>query len=155
MHTKLPVEHIIESSLVALGFEMVACYFTSYRNTLGLRVFIDHPKGIAVGDCERASKQIMATLNVEAPTLGPYTLEVSSPGLDRPLVTLAHYQRFIGHLVHVKLRESQDGRKNFSGKLLNVIDDKITLLLEKEETIVLPFEHIEKANLIPEVRFKS
>jgi ribosome maturation factor RimP len=153
------LEKIIAAVLTALGFEMVSCSLYSYQQNTRLRVLMDGPTGVTVGDCERASKQIYAVLAVEAPTAAQYALEVSSPGLDRPLLTLNHYQRFIDHQVRIKLYESIGDRKNFAGKLLSATAgqteglDQIEILVEGE-TLSLKLENIEKANLIPEVRFK-
>ncbi len=152
MHLASPIEQAVAASVTALGFEMLSCTVFSFRNNTALRILIDHPAGVKISDCERVSRQISATLNVEQPSAAQYTLEISSPGLDRPLITLAHYQRFIGHPVHIRLYEALDGRKNFSGKLLNAANDQIDIEVDGQ-SLALPLKNIEKANLIPEVRF--
>jgi ribosome maturation factor RimP len=147
------VENIVETAVTALGFEMVSCTLSSYQQNSSMRVLIDSPNGVTVGNCERVSRQIYALLAVELPTASEYALEVSSPGLDRPLTKLAHYERFIGCLVRIKLREALNDRKNFTGQLLSASKDKIEIL-DDGQTFTLNFENIEKTNLIPEVRFK-
>ncbi len=114
-----------------------------------MRVFIDSPQGVTVEDCTAVSRQISAILDVENPIHGQYDLEVSSPGLDRPLVTPAHYQRFLGKRARIKLRQPLDGRRNFAGELLAIEDDTVTIMVDGE-TFALVLSNIEKANLVPE-----
>jgi ribosome maturation factor RimP len=111
-------------------------------------VYIDTPDGVNVDDCERASRQISSALDVDDPIPGQYMLEVSSPGLDRPLFTAEHFQRFSGN--HVKLRVSPplDGRRNFSGVLVGMRDDAVVVVQDDEE-VEVPLQHIEQARLVP------
>lgn len=113
-----------------------------------LRIFIEKETGIGVEDCENVSRQVSAVLDVEDPISGEYTLEVSSPGMDRPLFTLDHFKRYVGEHVSLRLRTAFDGRRNFSGKLTAVEDDEVVLLIDAEEYI-LPFELIDKAQVVP------
>lgn len=113
-----------------------------------LRIFIEKEAGVGVEDCENVSRQVSAVLDVEDPISGEYTLEVSSPGMDRPLFTLDHFTRFVGEHVSLRLRTAFDGRRNFSGKLTAVEDDEVILLIDAEEYI-LPFELIDKAQVVP------
>lgn len=135
---------IIES----LGYQCWGIEFISQGKHSLLRVFIDHAKGIGVEDCEVVSKQVSAILDVEDPIPYEYTLEVSSPGMDRPLFTLEQYEQFVGEMVKVKLRSLFDGKRNFVGILQGVEDQQIVLRVENEEYL-LPIELVDKANIEP------
>lgn len=113
-----------------------------------LRIFIEKEAGIAVEDCENVSRQVSSVLDVEDPIAGEYTLEVSSPGMDRPLFTLEQYARYVGENVSLKLRVAFEGRRNFAGALTAIENDEIVLLVDSEEYI-LPFELIDKARVVP------
>src|SRR5690606_12536780 len=89
-------------------------YLTQGRYTT-LRIYIDGPEGVSLEDCEKVSRQVSAVMDVEDPIDGEYTLEVSSPGLDRPLFTEAHYARYVGETVSLRLRIAQAGRRRFKG----------------------------------------
>ena len=132
-----------------LGYEFVGLEYFSGSSPAILRIYIDHEQGITVDDCAAVSRQVSAVLDVEDPIAGEYTLEVSSPGMDRPLFIAAHYQQFIGNKIKCKLRMPQDGRRNFAGKLLEASDDKIVLSVDNDE-FELFIEDIEKANIVPQ-----
>jgi ribosome maturation factor RimP len=110
--------------------------------------------GIGIDDCERASREISALLDVEDPIPTAYTLEVSSPGSDRVLRTRAHFDRFAGSRVHVELKAPRDGRKRYTGTLRSVSDTGIELEVDRQP-VAVPFDEIEKARLAPEVRVPS
>lgn len=118
------------------------------RQTL-LRIYIDKLGGVVVEDCEKVSRQVSSLLDVEEPIMGQYTLEVSSPGMDRPLYTLSQFEQFVGEQVAVKLSRSFENRKKIKGKLTSVEGDEIVILVEDEE-FVLPIEWVDKANVIPD-----
>ncbi len=142
---------LVASAVEPLGYELLGVEHLSQGRHSVLRVFLDSPEGITLDDCERASRQISAVLDVEDPIRGQYTLEVSSPGVDRPLFTADHYRRFQGQPVSVRLRMPLDGRRKFSGVIAGVEDD--TLILadpESGETWRLALDDIEKANLVPQ-----
>ncbi len=146
------LQTLLTPTVTALGYELIGVERLS-RGRSGsqlLRVFIDKLDGVTIKDCETVSYQISGVLDVEDPIQGQYTLEVSSPGLDRPLVTQAHFARFIGHQVHIRLTRPIAERRNFSGTLLRVEDDEIVVLAEQTE-YNLPYEQIDKARLIPEI----
>mgnify|MGYP006151704523 FL=1 len=113
-----------------------------------LRIYIDREEGIAVEDCERVSRQSGAVLDVEDAISGEYVLEVSSPGMDRPLYELAQYERYIGEDVSLRLRFPYDGRRNFKGRLVGVDGDEIILVVADTEYL-FPVEGIDKANVVP------
>jgi ribosome maturation factor RimP len=115
-----------------------------------LRVYIDKENdGINVDDCAAVSHQISGVLDVEDPIAGEYTLEVSSPGMDRPLYTLEQYEQFKGHKVSIKLRLAFEGRRNFKGMLNGVEGDDILLVVDEDE-FLLPIDLIDRAQVIPQ-----
>ena len=103
---------------------------------------------VAIEDCERVSRQASSVLDVEDVINGEYTLEVSSPGMDRPLYELAHYQRYVGEDISLKLRFPYEGRRNFKGRLTGIDGDEIVLVVTDHEYL-FPLEGIEKANVVP------
>ena len=116
-----------------------------------LRIFIetDTEKGIDVEDCARVSRQVSSILDVEDPITGEYHLEVSSPGLDRPLFSLAQYQAYVGSIVSLRLRVPFDGRRKFKGQLVGVENDDIVVRVDQEEYL-LPIDLIDKGNIVPQ-----
>lgn len=136
------------SSIVnAMGYEFVGAYM---RGGV-LQLFIDKEQGVGLDDCSRVSRQVSAMLDVENPIQGRYILEVSSPGLDRPLFELAHYAKQLNKRIKVHLHAPINNRRKFVGVLLGIVDNDIHLLVDEKE-IVLPFSEIEKANVIADVR---
>lgn len=133
----------------AMGYEFVGCELQKQNRHSMLRIFVDTENGVTVDDCTKVSRQVSAMLDVEDPIEGKYTLEVSSPGLDRPLFEIAHYRKFVGSQIKVRLYAPIEGRRNFVGVLLRVEEANISLLVEQTE-LVLPFSNIEKAKLIPD-----
>jgi ribosome maturation factor RimP len=140
---------IVTPVVESLGYELVLLEFAGATRHGTLRLFIDSPGGITVSDCERVSREIAAVLDVEDPIATPYQLEVSSPGLDRPLVTPAHFQRFIGETVKVQLWAARDNRRRYVGVLVAADEQGIELTLP-EGRVQLPYENIERARLVPD-----
>src|SRR5688500_5937593 len=141
------LQKIVEPIVKALGFQLWGIeYLGQGRHTL-LRIFIDKEGGINIEDCAEASRHISSILDVEDPISSEYTLEVSSPGLDRILFTQEQLQAHIGDVIKVRLTESFAGRRNFSGQLKNIVDDEIVLIVGEEE-FTIPYELIEKANVV-------
>lgn len=140
-----PVVTGLARGLECLGVD----YSPSFGNSL-VRVYIDAAeRGITVEDCEAVSREISATLDVNDPIQGQYTLEVSSPGLDRPLFTPQQFARFIGSEVKLSVGLPVDGRRRFRGPILAVAGDKITL--QQDGTpIQIVHANIQKANLVAE-----
>lgn len=141
----------LQSIATAMGYEFVGCELKSQGRASVLRVYIDSESGITVDDCSKVSRQVSAMLDVEDPIQGEYSLEISSPGLNRPLFELAHYQKQIDKRIKVHLRVPLEGRRGFVGTLLRVENSNIHLLVDAEEK-VLPFSDIEKANVIADIR---
>ncbi len=130
-----------------LGFELHGLEFVQAGRHSTLRVYIDHEDGISVDNCADASRQISAILDVEDPITNEYDLEVSSPGVDRPLFKQDHYEKAKGEEVRVRTKLPQDGRRNFKGDLVAVSSDMITLKSDGEEHLIM-LSNIERANII-------
>lgn len=141
------IHQLIEPTVSALGVELWGVEYLSQGRHSVLRVYIDREEGgVTLDDCERVSRQVSAILDVEDPIAGEYTLEVSSPGLDRPLFEAAHYLRFTGHEVRLQLRTPLEGRRRLKGVIRAVSDDVLSLEFEGE-TIEFPLTQIERARL--------
>jgi ribosome maturation factor RimP len=138
---------LIEPIVAQLGYELVGIEFDARVRVL--RVYIDQASGIVVDDCSRVSYQLSGMLDVEDPIPGQYQLEVSSPGIDRPLFTLTHFQRFIGSVASIHLRRPVGNRRRVKGRLAGVEGDDI-LVEEETGTLRLPFDAIDRARLVPE-----
>ena len=150
MATKLEqLESLIEPVVSGLGFELWGIEYLSQGRHTVLRIFIDSEEGILIDDCAAVSRQLSGVFDVEDPVSGEYSLEVSSPGMDRPLFTLEQYQRYIGHRVQIKLRVPFDGRRKFAGLLKGVEDDEIVIEVDSHEYL-LPIDTIDKANIVPQ-----
>lgn len=133
-----------------MGYELVGVQWHGRGGTSGLvRIYIDHPDGIRLDDCSAVSRQLGALLDVEDPVPGRYDLEVSSPGLDRPLLTLAHFERFVGHKARLKLTEKLQDRRRLEGVLAGV-QGEVILLDVGGEGYAIPFRIIDTANLVAE-----
>lgn len=115
-----------------------------------LKIYIDRESGVGIEDCARVSRQVSSLLDVEDPIKGEYTLEVSSPGLDRRLFNLDQYAAFKGAQVNIRLKRPYEGRRKYSGQLRGIEGDEVILGRDEEE-ILFPFEEIERANLVPQV----
>lgn len=144
----MDLKNLIEPTIEQLGYELSDLELPIGGRDGVLRVFIDKPEGIAVEDCEVVSRQLSAILDVEDPLPGHYTLEVSSPGLDRKLTKPEHFQRFTGETIRVKLRFPLDGRRNFRGALRTADDEKIEVEVDGE-LHSLQLSTIESARLVP------
>ncbi|MEP1384342.1 MAG: ribosome maturation factor RimP [Paraglaciecola sp.] len=139
---------MLTSPVEALGFEMVGVEFIRAGKHSTLRIYIDHPDGIGVEHCAEVSHQASAVLDVEDPISTEYNLEVSSPGMDRPLFKEAHYQVCLGEVVSVKLKIPMGDRRNYKGKVLGCEAGNLTLEVDNQ-THVLAIANIEKGNLVP------
>ena len=141
---------LLEPSVRGLGYELVGVELNPSGERSILRVFIDRDEGISIGDCERASRQIGAILDVEDPVPASYVLEVSSPGLDRPLLTEAHFVRFAGCTIRLRTVEPMDGRRGWTGRLVGCSKGSV-VVREGDEDWTIPLDLVGKANLVPEV----
>lgn len=142
--------NLIESVVVGLGYECIGVEYNPHPKHGTLRVYIDSDVGIMLDDCTKVSRQLSAMLDVEDPVLGDYHLEVSSPGLDRPLVKPEHFQRFNGCIAQLHLIRAIEGRKRITGQLAGV-KEKIVLIVEDEHIYEIPFQAIKRARLVPDL----
>ena len=141
------IRKIVEPVVAALGFQLWGIeYMGQGRHTL-LRIYLDKEGGINIEDCAEASRHISSILDVEDPISSEYTLEVSSPGLDRVLFTLEQMKQYAGSTVKLRLRENFEGRRNYSGILKDVLNDELVVQAGDSE-YVFPYELVEKANVV-------
>jgi len=143
------LQELIEPGVVALGVELWGIEYISQGRHNTLRIYIDSENGIDVDDCARVSHQVSGVLDVEDPITGQYTLEVSSPGMDRPLFTLEQFAAYAGSQVQVRLRVAFEGRRKFKGLLNGVEGDDVLVVVDNEEYL-LPIDYIDRANVIPQ-----
>ncbi|MBY8966483.1 ribosome maturation factor RimP [Algiphilus sp.] len=139
---------LLEPTVEAAGFELVHVEFVSGSNAV-LRLYIDSPGGIEIADCEAVSRDVSALLDVEDPLPGAYQLEVSSPGLDRPLTKAEHFERFLGEDIRIWLREACEGRRKFKGRLSAFAGGTLTLDCDDIQ-LEVQLEDIEQARLVPQ-----
>jgi ribosome maturation factor RimP len=137
---------LIEPLLARLGYELVELEYAAGRTQAVVRIFIDKPEGVGVDDCEQASREVAALLDVDDPIPTAYTLEVSSPGFDRVLRTPAHFERFVGSRIFVELKAPRAGRRRYTGTLEAVGDMGIELEVDKQK-VEVAFGEIGKARL--------
>jgi len=142
--------NLLEPAINALGFRLWGIeYIPQGRHSL-LRVYLDKEGGVDIEDCALASRQISSILDVEDPISGEYTLEVSSPGLDRTLFSLDQFNEYLGWHVTLRLTENFDGRRKFTGQLKAIVDDEVLIIIGDEE-YTIPYELVEKASLVSQV----
>jgi ribosome maturation factor RimP len=139
---------LLAPTVERLGYELADLEVRLGGKNGLVRLFIDSPEGIGLDDCARVSRAVSALLDVEDPVPGNYNLEVSSPGLDRKLRKVEHFQRFIGQIVKVKLRFPLEGRRRFRGKLLSADDENIVVEVDGE-SYSLALATIDTARLVP------
>jgi ribosome maturation factor RimP len=159
------VETLIEMltpAVTACGFELWGIEFFQQGRHSVLRVYIDgesaradaadgeasEGRGVSVENCSAVSHQVSGVLDVEDPIAGEYTLEVSSPGWDRPLFTLSQYERFIGAVAGIRLTAPLNGRRKFTGPIQGVTATDVQVLVD-DVTVSIPFMSIDKANIVP------
>ncbi len=145
------LEALIEPVVTGLGCELWGVERLAQGKYSLLKIFIDADKGIDVEDCARVSRQVSSLLDVEDPFKGKYTLEVSSPGLDRRLFKLEQFEVFKGARVKLRLRKPYEGRRKFIGLLCGIEEEDVVFRSNDDEEILFPFGEIERANIIPEI----
>ncbi|WP_133127567.1 ribosome maturation factor RimP [Legionella nagasakiensis] len=141
------IEKLINPVIEDLGYILWGCEYLAQGKHSLLRIYIDHEDGIGIDDCERVSRQISALLDVEDPIPGNYRLEVSSPGIPRPLFYGWQYKQYIGEDVQIKLLKSIGGKRKFSGKIV-AADENILILNVNHDHQEFLISNIVKANLI-------
>jgi ribosome maturation factor RimP len=142
------IQALLQPTVEALGFAIWGLeYLSQGRNTL-LRLYIDGENGVTVDDCARVSRQVSSILDVEDPIRGEYTLEVSSPGMDRLLFQWEQYPEYVGEWIEVRLRVPFDGRRKFKGTLKGIEGEDIVIQVDDEEYL-LPHSSIDRAQVKP------
>jgi ribosome maturation factor RimP len=144
---KESIGSIIERVAAREGLEVVHWETTGPRNHFVLRIYIDKPGGITHADCEVVSNHVGTLLDVEDLIPHQYTLEVSSPGIERGLYKPADYERFAGNRVRLKTSESINGQRNFRGKLLGINQDAVSLEADGVGRVEIPYDKIARANI--------
>jgi ribosome maturation factor RimP len=141
---------MLAPAVAACGFELWGIEFFPQGKRSCLRIYIDGPEGVTVDGCAMVSHQASGILDVEDPVAGEYTLEVSSPGWDRPLFSLSQYERFVGGEVLLRLLAPLNGRRRYKGVLQQVQGETLELLSEGQ-VVLVPFAQVDKANVVPNV----
>jgi len=147
--SSVKLTNLLKPLVEDLGYEFVGLEHSSNPKNPALVIYIDKQEGIAVEDCEKVSREAAALLDVEDPIPGRYNLEISSPGLDRPLFTLEQFDQFTGEVAQVSVYAPLDGRRKFKGKILGTEEQRIRLELESEE-VLLDVDNVVKARLVPD-----
>jgi ribosome maturation factor rimP len=142
------LQELLQGSVEDLGCELWGIECQRVGRYLTVRLFIDKEGGVTVEDCANVSRQVSAVLDVEDPIADKYNLEVSSPGLDRPLFTLNQFERYLGQEILLHLRIPVADRRKWQGQLAKIENDMITLIVDGKEQ-VLAFGNIQKANVVP------
>ncbi len=140
---------LIEPLVESIGYELVLLEYVPQGRSAIVRLYIDREEGVGLDDCAAVSREVAALLDVEDPVTVPYELEVSSPGLDRPLAKPAHFDRFTGYEAKVDLAIPLEGRKRFIGKICGTSEQGVLLEVEKVE-VELAFSAIARARLVPD-----
>ena len=144
----IKLRQLLQPVVEALGCQLWGLELQAGGKTKLLRIYIDNADdGVGIEDCEKVSRQASAVLDVEDAINGEYILEVSSPGMDRPLYELSQYEQYIGEDISLRLRFPYEGRRNFKGRLSAVDGDEIVVVVTDHE-FLFPVEGIEKANVV-------
>lgn len=137
---------LLEPAVAGMGCELVGIVYRGNPRNALLRLYIDKPGGVDLDDCTRVSRHVSGVLDVEDPISTQYTLEVSSPGLDRPIFKSEDYNRFAGEKVRLRLQAPLDGRRRLAGVLRGLQGDEV-VVEENGIEINVPLSQIDKANL--------
>jgi ribosome maturation factor RimP len=149
------IANLLSPTVRALGLELLGAEYLPAPGSATLRLYIDVPEAeqatrlVGIDDCETVSREVSARLDVEDPITGNYTLEVSSPGIERPLFTVAQFVRHRGESAKVALRLPQEGRRRLQGPIVRVEGEAIVFLVDNAEMTVA-FENIDKARIMPD-----
>ncbi|MEH6608760.1 MAG: ribosome maturation factor RimP [Halioglobus sp.] len=144
------IHQLLEATVEAMGFDLWGLEHISQGRHSVLRVYIEAEQGISVDDCVAVSHQVSAVLDVEEPIAGEYTLEVSSPGMDRLLFKLEQYSSYTGEVIDLRLRSPFEGRRKFKGILKGTEGEDIVVQVDNHE-FLLPHSAIEKARIEPRI----
>jgi len=141
------IEEIAERVCADYGIELVHVEIAGSNKSPTVRITIDKPEGITHEDCANASNAVGTVLDVEDFISSAYTLEVSSPGLERELYKLSEYEKFAGSLAKMKTREAVNGQRNFRGRIIGIEDESVIFDDKTNGRVSVPFAIIKKANL--------
>ena len=141
---------MLEPVVTALGYEMLGIEYFRQKDGSMLRLYIDNDAGITIDDCTRVNHQVIGVLDVHDPIKEKYFLEISSPGLDRPLFTLEQFQRFTGEKVKMKLREKIEDRRKIKG-VIKAVEETAVLISDDGVDYLIPADAIDSAHLVPEL----
>ncbi|MFK5914567.1 MAG: ribosome maturation factor RimP [Woeseiaceae bacterium] len=147
------ITELLRPSVEALGYELVGIEHLPMGHHTVLRVYIDSPDGITVTDCSKVSHQVSGVLEVEEPIKNAFTLEVSSPGIERPLFNLEHFKKFVGSKVQLKLYHAVEGRRKITGLIESVENSEIVIDdPENKTSFQFQIDDIDKANLVMDIK---
>ena len=147
MTRKDAIYELLKPQVTTLGYELYDVDFEKAGKKRILTVYIDRKEGISLEDCEKVSREISAFLDAADPIAETYTLQVSSPGLERKLTRLKHYRAVVGEMIDLKLFEAIDGQKQLCAVLRFVDNEKIVVQEGDAEPLTIPFKSIAKASL--------
>ena len=142
------LDDLVKPVVEAMGCELWGIERIALGRHSTLRIYIDAERGVDIEDCAKVSRQVSSLLDVEDPIIGEYTLQVSSPGLDRRLFRPEHYVAYMGEQVRIKLKRPFEGMRKYTGQLRGIDGDEVVLQQEGVE-ILFPLEEIERANIVP------
>lgn len=141
------IEQLLKPLIEEMGYELWGCEYLAQGKHSVLRLYIDQSEGIDVDDCQKVSHEVSAILDVEDPITSHYSLEVSSPGIPRPIFNYEQYQRYIGNAVQIKLYQPFEGRRKYVGTIVSA--DETTLVLHVDDAAKhFAVSNIVKANLV-------
>ena len=141
------VTELIAPTVAALELQLWGVEHLQQGKMSLLRIYIESDEGITIENCEKVSRQVSAIFDVEDPIAGEYTLEVSSPGIDRPLFTTEQFKQYEGSEVNLRMQSPVEGRRKFIGKIVKVAGDVITLLVDGTEYDIVQSD-VEKATIV-------
>ncbi|MEI2455602.1 ribosome maturation factor RimP [Lysobacter firmicutimachus] len=156
------IAEMLAPTIASLGVELLGIEYLPAPGSATLRLYIDvpaaeldatpegqEPRSVTIEDCEAVSREVSAQLDVEDPISGNYNLEVSSPGIDRPLFTIEHYRRFAGETAKVGLKLPHEGRRRLQGEILGVEGEQVAFAVDGVRFAV-PFSNIDKGRIVPD-----
>ncbi|SIN94545.1 ribosome maturation factor RimP [Sulfurivirga caldicuralii] len=142
------IEQLVRPTIEEMGMEFWGCEYVPVGGRATLRIYIDKPGGVTVDDCADVSYEVSGILDVEDPIANAYNLEISSPGLDRPLFNREQFERFRDETVAVRTHDPVMGRRKFKGPITDVNEDGIAMEVDGE-TYEIDYDNIDKANVVP------
>jgi len=140
------IENLVAPVIETMGFDFWGCEYLAAGKHSTLRIYIDKPGGVTVDDCGDVSRQVSAIMDVEDPISNAYMLEISSPGIDRPLFKPKQFEANVGQLIKLRTSSPILGRRNFKGTLLEASEEQVIIEVDAEE-YEIPFNLVDKANI--------